>query len=56
MVFDGGMGTMIQSYFFEEDDFRGTIAYKGEGVGVYVVWDARATRFNMIFCFVVETS
>lgn len=23
MVFDGGMGTMIQSYKLEEEDFRG---------------------------------
>lgn len=23
MIFDGGMGTMIQGYKFEEDDFRG---------------------------------
>lgn len=24
MIFDGGMGTMIQQYRFEEEDFRGT--------------------------------
>ena len=23
MIFDGGMGTMVQSYKFEEEDFRG---------------------------------
>lgn len=23
MILDGGMGTMIQSYYFEEEDFRG---------------------------------
>jgi len=23
MILDGGMGTMIQSYHFEEEDFRG---------------------------------
>ena len=25
MIFDGGMGTMIQQQKFEEDDFRGEI-------------------------------
>ena len=25
MIFDGGMGTMIQQEKFEEDDFRGKI-------------------------------
>lgn len=25
MVFDGGMGTMIQSYNLQEDDFRGNL-------------------------------
>lgn len=24
MIFDGGMGTMIQQHRFEEEDFRGT--------------------------------
>ena len=23
MIFDGGMGTMIQGYYLEEEDFRG---------------------------------
>ena len=27
MIFDGGMGTMIQRYKFTEDDFRGIILY-----------------------------
>lgn len=25
MIFDGGMGTMIQEYKFEEEDFRGEL-------------------------------
>lgn len=27
MILDGGMGTMIQSYYFEEEDFRGKSYY-----------------------------
>lgn len=27
MILDGGMGTMIQSYYLEEEDFRGNMLY-----------------------------
>lgn len=27
MILDGGMGTMIQSYYLEEEDFRGTVIH-----------------------------
>lgn len=27
MILDGGMGTMIQSYHFEEEDFRGKLNF-----------------------------
>lgn len=27
MILDGGMGTMIQSYHLEEEDFRGNFSF-----------------------------
>lgn len=27
MILDGGMGTMIQSYYLEEEDFRGNLFF-----------------------------
>ena len=37
MILDGGMGTMIQSYHLEEEDFRGNFSFLILIVGLVTV-------------------